>query len=50
MIHTNNLIIKHKVVLLNLTEVLGNVSKVCTVMSIFRDTFYQYREKLYTKL
>uniref|UniRef100_UPI0012908400 helix-turn-helix domain-containing protein n=1 Tax=Xenorhabdus innexi TaxID=290109 RepID=UPI0012908400 len=41
---TSNLIIKHKVGLLNLAEELGNVSRACKVMGVSRDTFYRYRE------
>ncbi|MFV0596906.1 IS481 family transposase [Shewanella sp.] len=44
MLHTNNPIIKHKAGLLNLAEELGNVSKACKVMGLFRDTFYRYQE------
>lgn len=44
MLHTNNLIIKHKVGLLNLAEELGNVSKACKIMGVSRDTFYRYQE------
>ena len=39
MLHTDNPIIKHKVGLLNLAEELGNVSRVCKVMGVSRDTF-----------
>jgi hypothetical protein len=44
MLHTNNPIIKHKACLINLAEELGNVSKVCKVMGVSRDTFYRYQE------
>lgn len=44
MIHTNNPIIKHKAGLLNLAEELGNVSKVCKIMGVSRDTFYRFQE------
>ncbi len=44
MLHTNNPIIKNKAGLLNLAEELGNVSKVCKVMGVSRDTFYRYQE------
>ena len=44
MLHTNNQIIKHKVGLLNLAEELQNVSRVCKVMGVSRDTFYRYQE------
>ena len=43
MLNTTDRIIKHKVVLLNLAEELGNVSKACKVMGLSRDTFYRYR-------
>ena len=36
-------IIKHKAGLLNLTEELGNVSKACNVMGVWRDIFYRYQ-------
>lgn len=41
--HTNNQIIKHKVCLLNLAEVLQNTSKAVKVMEVSRDTFYRYK-------
>lgn len=44
MLHTNNPVIKHKAGLLNLAEELSNVSKVCKIMGVSRDTFYRYRE------
>ncbi len=44
MLHTSNPIIKHKAGLLNLAEELGNVSRVCKVMGVSRDTFYRYHE------
>ncbi len=47
MIHTNNPIIKHEAGLLNLAEVLGNVSRACKVMGS-RDTFYRYQELVET--
>ena len=43
MIHTTEKVIKHKVGLLNLAEELGNVSKVCKMMGLSRDTFYRYK-------
>ncbi|MFT5702092.1 MAG: ACT domain-containing protein [Desulforhopalus sp.] len=43
MLHSNNLIIKHKTGLLNLAEELGNVSQACSVMGLSRDTFYRYQ-------
>ncbi len=39
MLHTNNQIIKHKVGLLNLAEVLKNVSRACKVMGVSRRYF-----------
>lgn len=39
MLHTTDKIIKHKVGLLNLIEEFGNVSKLCQVMGLSRDTF-----------
>lgn len=44
MLHTANPVIKHKAGLLNLAEELSNVSKVCKIMGVSRDTFYRYRE------
>ena len=43
MLHGNKSIIKHKVGLLNLAEELGNVSQVCRIMGLSRDTFYRYK-------
>ena len=43
MLQSNEKIIKHKVVLLNLAEELGNVSKACQIMGLSRDTFYRYK-------
>jgi len=45
MLHINNQFIKYKVSLLNLAEELHNVSKVCKVMGVSRDTFYCYQER-----
>ena len=44
MFHTNNPFIKHKAGLLNLAGEQGNVSKVCIIMGVPRDTFYRYQE------
>lgn len=44
MTHTNNPIIKHKVGLLNLAPELNNISIVCKVMGVPRDTFYRCQE------
>ncbi len=44
MIHTNDRIIKHKTGLLNLAAELGNISKVCKMLGVSRDTFYRYKE------
>ena len=44
MLHTNDKIVKHKVGLLNLADELGNNSKACKMMGVFRDTFYRYNE------
>ena len=43
MLNTTDKIIKHKTGLLNPAEELGNVSKACQVMGMFRDTFYPYK-------
>ena len=43
MLYTNKPIIKHKAGLLNLAEVLNNVSRACKVMAVSRDTFYRYQ-------
>lgn len=44
MLHSINLVIKYNTDLLNLTEELSNVSKICKIMCISRDTLYCYRE------
>lgn len=44
MYQCNQKIIQNKVGLLNLAEMLGNVSKACKVMGYSRDTFYRYKE------
>lgn len=41
---SQQIIIKHKVGLLNLAEELGNVSKACRMMGYSRDTFYRYQQ------
>jgi len=43
MLNTNERIFKHKLGLQNLDEELGNVSKICQVMGLSRDTFYRYK-------
>jgi hypothetical protein len=43
MLQSNQQIIRHKVALSNLAEELGNVSKDCQVMGLWRDRFYRYR-------
>lgn len=41
---TDEKIIKNKVGLLNLAEMLGNVSQACKVMGYSRDSFYRFKE------
>jgi transposase InsO family protein len=41
---TNQKIIKNKLGLLNLAEMLGNVSEACRVMGYSRDSFYRFKE------
>ena len=41
MVYSNEKFIKHEVGLLNLVEELGNVSKACKMVGLFRDTFYR---------
>lgn len=48
MLHTSNPIIKHKAGLLNLAEEADNVSRVCKVMGVSRDTFYRYQLRVKT--
>src|SRR5439155_7898045 len=41
---TDQKIIKNKVGLLKLAEMLGNVSQACTMMGYSRDSFYRFKE------
>ena len=41
---TEGKIIKNKLGLLNLAEMLGNVSQACRVMGYSRDSFYRFKE------
>ena len=41
---TDEKIIKNKVGLLHLAEMLGNVSQACKVMGYSRDSFYRFKE------
>ena len=43
-VNTDQKIIKNKVGLLNLAEMLGNVSQACKVMGYSRDSFYRFKE------
>jgi len=45
--NTDQKIIKNKVGLLNLADMLGSVSEACKVMGYSRDSFYRF--KSYTK-
>ena len=44
MLNTTDNVIRHKIGLLNLAEVLDNVSKACKIMGVSRDTFYRYKD------
>lgn len=41
---TDQKVIKNKLGLLNLAEMLGNVSQACRVMGYSRDSFYRFKE------
>lgn len=42
--NTDQKIIKNKVGLLNLAQMLGSVSEACKVMGYSRDSFYRFQE------
>src|SRR5881409_108047 len=43
-VNTDQKIIKNKVGLLNLADMLGSVSEACKVMGYSRDSFYRFKE------
>jgi transposase len=43
-VNTDQKIIKNKVGLLNLTQMLGSVSQACKMMGYSRDSFYRFKE------
>jgi integrase len=48
-VNTEQKIIKNKVGLLNLAEMLGSVSEACKVMGYSRDSFYRFKEQVFVK-
>ena len=43
-VNTDQKIIKNKVGLLSLADILGSVSEACKVMGYSRDSFYRFKE------